>query len=85
VKGETAQPGDLRPPSFFAKLFQRSVVPMPSFSKECLGGFMRFQGLAINPNLFLRPSNLFRHRGPQLRPAAGNCRRQWLLIHQFVA
>jgi hypothetical protein len=26
-----------------AKLFQGSVVPMPSFSKECLGGFDGFQ------------------------------------------
>jgi hypothetical protein len=26
-----------------AKHFQISVVPMPSFSKECLGGFVGFQ------------------------------------------
>jgi hypothetical protein len=31
-------------PSFFAKLFQRSVVPMPSFSKECFGDYNRDQG-----------------------------------------
>jgi hypothetical protein len=39
-----------RPPSFFAKYFEGSVVPMPSFSKECLGGFVEFQWLAMAPN-----------------------------------
>ena len=33
-----------------AKLFQISVVPMPSFSKECFGGFVEFQWVAIDPN-----------------------------------
>src|SRR6202041_1998196 len=35
----------------FCKPFQRSRVPMPSFSKECLGGFVGFQGVTIDPNL----------------------------------
>jgi hypothetical protein len=30
---------------------------MPSFSKECLGGFVGFQGLAIDPNLFSIPAS----------------------------
>jgi hypothetical protein len=45
-------------PSFLSKLFQGSVVPMPSFSKQCLGGFVGFQGLIIDPNLFFIISKL---------------------------
>jgi hypothetical protein len=37
-------------PRLFAKHFQGSAVPMPSFSKEKLGGFVGFQGLTIDPN-----------------------------------
>jgi hypothetical protein len=37
--------GASRSPSFLSKLFQICVVPMPSFSKECLGGFGDFKGL----------------------------------------
>jgi hypothetical protein len=33
-----------------AKHFQISVVPMPSFSKESLGGFEGFQRVTIDPN-----------------------------------
>jgi hypothetical protein len=48
-----------RPPSFFAKLFQRSVVPMPSFSKQCLGGFVGFQRVMIDPNPHCSPPNFY--------------------------
>jgi hypothetical protein len=34
----------------FCKHFQRNAVPMPSFSKECLGGFAGLQGVTIDPN-----------------------------------
>jgi hypothetical protein len=33
-----------------AKHFQISVVPMPSFSKDCFGGFVGFQRVTIDPN-----------------------------------
>jgi hypothetical protein len=57
-----------RAPSFFAKLFQGSVVPMPSFSKECLGGFEVFQGVTIDPNpLFIAP-NFCGLRRPEALP-----------------
>jgi hypothetical protein len=34
----------------FSRHFQIFVVPMPSFSKDSLGGFMEFQEVAIDPN-----------------------------------
>jgi hypothetical protein len=37
----------------FCKYFQRNVVPMPSFSKECFGGFVEFQRVTIDPNALL--------------------------------
>jgi hypothetical protein len=52
-----------RPPSIFAKLFQRSVVPMPSFSKECLGDFVGFQRVTIDPNPKCRPPNFLARMG----------------------
>jgi hypothetical protein len=41
------KPPDLQ---IFAQLFQRSAVPLPSFSKESFGGFVGFQEIAIDPN-----------------------------------
>jgi hypothetical protein len=38
-----------RCPSFLL-IFPKKCGLMPSFSKECLGGFVGFQGLAIDPN-----------------------------------
>jgi hypothetical protein len=34
----------------FYKPFQINAVPMPSFSKECFGGFVEFQSVTIDPN-----------------------------------
>jgi hypothetical protein len=44
---------------------------MPSFSKECVGGFVGFQGVAIDPNLqiFFHVSNFFADRAVFLRRA----------------
>jgi hypothetical protein len=41
---------------------------MPSFSKECLGGFVGFQRLAIDPNIFLC-LQIFGERAALLRQA----------------
>jgi hypothetical protein len=40
-----------------ATLFQRSVVPMPSFSKDSFGGFVGFQEVTIDPNPKCRSPN----------------------------
>jgi hypothetical protein len=37
-------------PRLQCKHFQISVVPMPSFSKDSFGGFVGFQGVAVDPN-----------------------------------
>jgi hypothetical protein len=37
------------PPSFF-QAFPNFRLFSPSFSKECFGGFVGFQGVAIDPN-----------------------------------
>jgi hypothetical protein len=42
---EDGRPVGRSPPNIFAKLFQISVVPIPSFSKDSLGGFVGFQGV----------------------------------------
>jgi hypothetical protein len=44
-----------------SKLFQRSVVPMPSFSKERLGGFVGFQRDTLDPNASCGPPNFYLH------------------------
>jgi hypothetical protein len=36
-------------PSFF-QAFPKKCGFMPSFSKECVGGFVGFQGVTIDPN-----------------------------------
>ena len=59
----SSRPEAQTPPNFCganAKLFQISVVPMPSFSKECFGRFMEFQRVTqlqikkwFSPNFFI--------------------------------
>jgi hypothetical protein len=61
-----------RAPRFFAKLFQRSVVPMPSFSKECLGGFVGFQWVTLAPNQNCSSPNIFGSRA-EMPPRPDRC------------
>src|ERR1700679_3449896 len=49
----------------FCKCFQRSVVPMPRISKECLGGFVGFQRVTIDPNELSGSPNFLRPCRPQ--------------------
>jgi hypothetical protein len=56
----------------FSKYFQINVVPIPSLSKECFGGFVGFQWVAIDPNPKV-VSKLFAlqvmsPKGPRQRP-----------------
>ena len=47
----TAPPGPIPPPPSFFQAFPNKCDFLPSFSKECLGGFVGFQGVTIDPNL----------------------------------
>jgi hypothetical protein len=59
-----------------AKHFQISVVPMPSISKDCCGGFVGFQGLTIDPNGKVDPLLIF-VRAPAQKAAATARSSRW--------
>src|SRR6202453_3672470 len=59
----TAPPGPVPPPPSFFQAFPNKCDFLPSFSKECLGGFVGFQGVTIDPNPKCRSPRFWRRKG----------------------
>src|ERR1700677_4354011 len=58
----TAPPGPVPPPPSFFQAFPNKCDFLPSFSKECLGGFVGFQWVTIDPNPKCRSPDFWRRK-----------------------